>query len=526
MGVLLTMAMCLSDLAAKVRALREAAAARASDDRLAAALVRQPGAHAANAIAFLGGALLVAASAYAVLFAVALAILDGRESGLPRLGGLCAVEIGLCLALIAAVRWLLADRRALRLLTLNFAALAPARAGDPPACRACAGPLPEPAAGAAMARCVYCGAPNVLAADLRVEAGLLQRLGAHLRDPHDLLVAHARRRRRAGLLGALGAALAAAGALWLAVDQEPAGDAAVAAAIPFARQPEQAQAVGPLQVGPGAAAVERVATLEEEVVALLPDGRGGVDVIVIGGGSRLVRAPRGEVPRGSGERLAGEEIRVWAREPGGEALLFADGEGVRRRAPDGSVRALYGPARGRWLDDRLVVGLEPGAGGRVLMTSRASDQGHYRVRALAPDGDAPILLHDARAPALHPDGRTLAVERLVGELHFHVALVQQDAASPRLLTRGEGDTTLPAWSPDGGRIAFLAGTALDPIRRDEPHGEVHLWAVDPEGRAAQLTRAGEVVPLRPVWTEAGIYVVVREGDARRAGVALWRVKPR
>lgn len=58
----------------------------------------------------------------------------------------------------------LADRVALRVLTLGFGALAPARPGAPARCRRCLGPL---AAADGVAVCGYCGADNVVGIDLR-----------------------------------------------------------------------------------------------------------------------------------------------------------------------------------------------------------------------------------------------------------------------------------------------------------------------------------------------------------------------
>ena len=46
-------------------------------------------------------------------------LVDGKESGLPRVAGLGLVEAGLGLALLGAVRWLLVDRRALRIVLLS-----------------------------------------------------------------------------------------------------------------------------------------------------------------------------------------------------------------------------------------------------------------------------------------------------------------------------------------------------------------------------------------------------------------------
>jgi hypothetical protein len=59
-----------------------------------------------------------------------------------------------------------ADRGALRLLTLGFGALAPAREGDPAQCRLCLAPLPIEGMGGVVL-CRYCRAENIAGLDLR-----------------------------------------------------------------------------------------------------------------------------------------------------------------------------------------------------------------------------------------------------------------------------------------------------------------------------------------------------------------------
>lgn len=509
-------------LGAKVRALRETASARLADDRLTSALVTQRGARAANVIVFLGGLLVLAATLFTIGIGAAACLVDGFEFGLPRWGGLWALELGLCFGFVATVRWLLADRRALRMLTLGFAALAPERPGAPPACRACGGPLPEPEGAAATVYCAYCSSPNVLTADLRIEADALRGLGETPGDPHELLAVHATRRRSLARLGTFGALLGALGLLWLAFDRRPPGDTRGAVAVPFTGVPIRTPAAGPLQAGPGANALERVATFNAEIAALLPDGQGGVDVVTVGDGTRLVRAPHGQIAREAGEPLSTEQVRLWARAPDGVGLLFSDGHKAHYRAPNGTSRLLYGE---RWFDDRLIGDLAVGPGGSTLLATRVAKKSHWRLRTIGP-GASSKTLRDARAVALHPDGRTLAAQQIVGEGSYQITLVPPEGRA-HVLTRGEGHAILPAWSHDGQRLAFMTGTVRDSTDFGKRYGETHLWIINDAGSGApsgvtRLTQGPSLEELRPVWTNRGIYVSTREAGRS----VLWRVSPR
>jgi dipeptidyl aminopeptidase/acylaminoacyl peptidase/CubicO group peptidase (beta-lactamase class C family) len=102
-------------------------------------------------------------------------------------------------------------------------------------------------------------------------------------------------------------------------------------------------------------------------------------------------------------------------------------------------------------------------------------------------------------PALAPDGALAYVVRTLdtdADTAVHsIWLAGPDGAEPRRLTQGRADTS-PAWSPDGGTLAFLrAGT--------DPAGPAQLWTL-PEagGEATALTD----LPLgagAPVWSPDG-----------------------
>ncbi len=150
-----------------MRAARDFSGARAVTERLIEGLLKQPGADRVNKLLLGFGIpmMLVWPTAFAV----------GAWRGVLReIDPVDFLWLGLfpmatILALFFILRAQLVDRQALKLLTLNFGAKEPAKAGDPYMCRLCSAPLPD-AAGKVVVRCAYCSADNVLGLDLRREA--------------------------------------------------------------------------------------------------------------------------------------------------------------------------------------------------------------------------------------------------------------------------------------------------------------------------------------------------------------------
>ncbi|HVT39014.1 MAG TPA: hypothetical protein VHE78_08210 [Gemmatimonadaceae bacterium] len=77
-----------------------------------------------------------------------------------------------------------------------------------------------------------------------------------------------------------------------------------------------------------------------------------------------------------------------------------------------------------------------------------------------------------------PDGKRLAYTRAARGQNLQVCVVDADGNNQRAITRfspAEGRPQLPAWSPDGQRIAFQA-SATDPA--DTSRHVAHIWTVD------------------------------------------------
>ena len=483
----------------KVRATASIAERRRRDAQLAASLLRQPSAHTANIVAFSLGALMMAATLLTVLLSTAFAFIDGLEAGLPRLQGLPLLTIGVALATQAAGSALLSNRRALRLLTLGFAAAAPRREGEPFGCRQCGGPLPDPGLDRAVATCVYCATPSVLTPDLRARATEIERRARHGDDPWTVLGRNRRRRRLSSALIAASIALAAGGALWLKLEAERGAieDSARAAQIPFhdervlpRKGPWRAErgSLDPVVCFPSLTRLELLHTADR------------VDAVAIGRTStrwlRDIAGARRE------ERIPASPQLITAA--GANVFLLAGGE-LQRFDGKASIPLAY-PVDG----DPLIVGLGADRLDTLWLTTRRSRYGHLRIRRHDGRSVSAPLLVDAREPALSPAGDELAFAQKVGD-RFQLVVAAYDGAelgSRRQLTRGEGHIAHPTWSPSGRSLVFLTRPVRDSMQFSQYSGRVRLWLVPARGgNAVQLTHGASIELTRPLWTRDGIWFI-------------------
>lgn len=163
-------------------------------------------------------------------------------------------------------------------------------------------------------------------------------------------------------------------------------------------------------------------------------------------------------------------------EPAAAAALpdFTNGprDSLPRFAPDGKTIAfLRGPENGPkqlWL--MKVDGGEPRQlthqPGGVIDFAWSPDS--RRLAYVADEKPAAPAAAAATANAAFP--QTSVVRRIRyrydglgwrGEAHFHIFLLDLDTGESRQLTFGDCDDFLPAWSPDGRRLAFVSGRRPD-----------------------------------------------------------------
>jgi WD40 repeat protein len=135
--------------------------------------------------------------------------------------------------------------------------------------------------------------------------------------------------------------------------------------------------------------------------------------------------------------------------------------------------------------------------------------GERRVSQSAGSGGAPICdcfggPYVGTAPSWSPDGGTLLYATGTAG-HHALAIAAVDGSSERIIDLPGGDHLLPAFSPDGSRIAFedLAPT------RDHATG----FVVATDGRGLQPLSGGADFALNPVfWSPDGRFVVTYAVD--------------
>lgn len=116
----------------------------------------------------------------------------------------------------------------------------------------------------------------------------------------------------------------------------------------------------------------------------------------------------------------------------------------------------------------------------------------------------------AEAPTWSPDGRSLAFaglpERLPmkGSVAQQIYIVSLSSGHIRRLTASRGGAGLPAWSPDGKRIAFSAR------RSSADNAPADIWTVSPRGsNVRRIVRNADA----PAWAPDGKRVAfARDGD--------------
>lgn len=101
-------------------------------------------------------------------------------------------------------------------------------------------------------------------------------------------------------------------------------------------------------------------------------------------------------------------------------------------------------------------------------------------------------------------------EGYLGAQHTHLQLFDVEAKKAEVLTTGNYDEELPAWSPDGRMIAFVSNHEKDPDRAD--NSDVFVIDAKPGAEARKLTTFAGPDGGRPSWSPDGKLIAFLEGD--------------
>lgn len=169
---------------------RDAAALQARPDAAIARLLDQPSA------GFVGAMFVISAIFMLIAWPIAVYMMAAEYRAhvlsFARVGFLIAFVIACIAGFYALIRGRLIDRQALRLVALDFAALEPAKPGEPYRCQRCIAPLPDVAADRSVVRCVYCRTDNILGLHINRRAAVAREETRSLADA----LSHRRRERR------------------------------------------------------------------------------------------------------------------------------------------------------------------------------------------------------------------------------------------------------------------------------------------------------------------------------------------
>jgi TolB protein len=178
--------------------------------------------------------------------------------------------------------------------------------------------------------------------------------------------------------------------------------------------------------------------------------------------------------------------------PDGTRIVFTRGAEISVMNQDGSGSVGLGVSGGgtRWSPD----------GHKLLFTSGGTFTTDGTIQVMNPDGSGVTALTTGRSPDWSPDGGRIVFQRTgpcVADIcGADIYVMAADGSQLRKLTNSQGafdSFGLPAWSPDGGKIAY---------RRTAFFGGSGLYVMNPDGSDnARLTEMGGLG--RPVWSPDG-----------------------
>lgn len=205
-------------------------------------------------------------------------------------------------------------------------------------------------------------------------------------------------------------------------------------------------------------------------------------------------------------------------------------------SPDGKSIAFLSDRGGK--DAKTQVWLMRATGGRARRLTRLAEDVEDFV--WSPDGTRlALIVRDPQRPAGTPEPKNpppIVTERYqfkedgtgyLDDRRTHLYLFDIASGKAELLTPGEHDELLPAWSPDGRLIAYVTKRGDDPDR----HLNFDIYVIEPKAgaRERQLTTfaGADLDPYwetRPAWSPDSTRIAyLRSGEDKWIYYAPWQL---
>ncbi|GEM_PF-3759823 len=129
-----------------------------------------------------------------------------------------------------------------------------------------------------------------------------------------------------------------------------------------------------------------------------------------------------------------------------------------------------------------------------------------------------IAKGEVASPVFSPDGQYVAFAQHDGE-DFELFILDRKTGNVSQITNDKRDDLMPAWSPEGGRIAWqkVDQASIDTANSSE------IWIGSPENNAGgQPLTHNEIMDVYPVWSDNGHWIVYEAGDKDNL-FGLWKV---
>ena len=125
----------------------------------------------------------------------------------------------------------------------------------------------------------------------------------------------------------------------------------------------------------------------------------------------------------------------------------------------------------------------------------------FSIVALLCQNSVPAVAQQADATPL----REVIVSYAEGEGKMQLFRMKEDGSARQAITDGTSDCMMPAWSPDGQKVAYTR----------EDNGQLNLWVCDPEGQTHKpLTKSGR--NLVSSWLPDSSHLVWMVSQQRKA----------